>query len=81
MRMLPGGGGRGYGEGILQYAAIFFGILIVLFFLLLARNEWDRRHGVQVPPLKGPINPQAFRTAVLKHPKQEPQDSRGQNTY
>ena len=75
MRMLPGGGGRGYGEGILQYAAIFFGILLIVFFLLLARNEWDRRHGVQAPPLKGPINPQSYRNAVLKH---ETQDSRAQ---
>lgn len=47
MRRMPGG--QGMGEGAQQLAGIMLFVLLLVFFALAIRTEWDRRHGRAVP--------------------------------
>lgn len=42
-------GGPGPGEGIQELAALVLVVLLLVFFGLAIRTEWDRRSGRQVP--------------------------------
>ena len=48
----PPGGGRRINEDTRTLAMIFMAVLLAVFFLLVIRLEWDKRHGKTVPPLR-----------------------------
>lgn len=43
MRRIPGG--QGPGEGVKELAGFFMLVLLLVFFALAIRTEWDRHHG------------------------------------
>lgn len=47
MKRMPGG--QGMGEGAQQLAGILLFVLLLVFFALAIRTEWDRRQGRVVP--------------------------------
>jgi hypothetical protein len=42
-------GGQGLGEGVKELAAFFMFVLLLVFFALAIRTEWDRRQGKAAP--------------------------------
>ena len=64
MRGMPGGRPP-ISDEMRQFALMMLGAILVLFFLLVIRVEWDKRHNADEPDIRTMTNPALLRSKVL----------------